>query len=83
MANGKGSGRRPAAVPEAHVTSEWTRIFPTRRVGRHEDAVMHEVTVALCNYCGRTGCEHQAATERWIRGEPAYPPPIDPEPESR
>lgn len=45
MPNGKGSGRRPAAVDDAKVASEWERIFPTRRVGRYEDAVMHEVVV--------------------------------------
>jgi hypothetical protein len=27
MANGKGSGRRPAAVGDSHIESEWDRIF--------------------------------------------------------
>jgi hypothetical protein len=27
MANGKGSGRRPAAVGDSHIATEWQRIF--------------------------------------------------------
>jgi hypothetical protein len=27
MPNGKGSGRRPAAVGDSHIDSEWERIF--------------------------------------------------------
>jgi hypothetical protein len=30
--NGKGSKRRPAAVPDAHVSREWARIFKTGKV---------------------------------------------------
>jgi hypothetical protein len=30
VANGKGSGRRPAARPDAEVQAEWDRIFAPR-----------------------------------------------------
>lgn len=32
MSNGKGDARRPAAVPDDQIRSEWIRIFGTSRV---------------------------------------------------
>lgn len=35
--NGKGSGRRPAAVPDAQVQTEWDRIFGQIEPGTRVD----------------------------------------------
>jgi hypothetical protein len=61
MSMGKGSGRRPPAISDNELADRWAATFgvPEFRM--------------VCSYCGGTGCEHQAATERWARGEEPYP----------
>ena len=47
MSNGKGSGRRPAAVDDAKVASEWDRIFPAK--------IMGPTHIKPDHVCGLTG----------------------------
>lgn len=74
MPNGKGSGRRPAAISDAEMDLRWELAFGGKKVDPDLPAVISGFPpLPVCAYCGGTACKHQAATERWLRGEEAYP----------